>query len=101
VQRLSPVRRLWLYLDYATNCASGYQSTLGCAEMIAQMDADSPQIEISHVITQMGTDLTQIEISHVITQMGTDLTQIEISQMNYLFIVDCSLFIVNCSLFGD
>jgi hypothetical protein len=53
--------------------------------MIAQMDADSPQIEISHVITQMGTDLTQIEIS----------------QMNYLFIVDCSLFIVNCSLFGD
>jgi len=38
------------------------KSTLGCAEMIAQMDADSPQIEISHVITQMGTDLTQIEI---------------------------------------
>ena len=85
MQRLSPIRRLRLYLDYATNCASGYQSTLGCAEMIAQMDADSPQIEISHVITQMGTDLTQIEIS----------------QMNYLFIVDCSLFIVNCSLFGD
>jgi hypothetical protein len=33
MQRLSPVCRLRLYLDYAANCASGYQSTLGCALM--------------------------------------------------------------------